>query len=50
MKRAPAHERYWLDEQDPRELRRRATDLAKDGHPALAQQLNQRADELDDRQ
>lgn len=36
-------EKYWLDETDPRELRRRADDLEKDGLLAMAHELRRRA-------
>lgn len=40
-------ERYWLDETDPAELRRRADDLLADGHWGLSAQLQERADKLE---
>ena len=36
-------ERYWLDETDPAELERRATDWEATAHYALAAQFRQRA-------
>lgn len=36
-------ERYWLDETDPRELERRADDLASSGLWAMADMLKERA-------
>lgn len=41
------NERFWLDETDPSELRRRAADLERDGLLAAARTLRDRADELD---
>lgn len=40
-------ERFWLDELDPAELRRRANDLARDGLLAVAEQFRARANELE---
>lgn len=42
-------ERYWLDETDPAELRRRANDWEATSHHGLAQQFRERADELERR-
>ena len=40
-------ERFWLDETEPSELRRRAEDLEGDGLLAMARALRGRADDLD---
>ena len=42
-------EKFWEDEKDPSELRRRAEALNRDCLFALAAQLNDRADFLDGR-
>jgi hypothetical protein len=43
-------EKFWLEEDDPAELRRRANDLIGDGFFAIGQQLLDRAAWLDERQ
>ena len=40
-------ERYWLDETDPGELRRRAQDLRSDGLFAMAEEFRWRANYLE---
>jgi len=40
-------ERYWLDETDPAQLRRRADDFEAEHHLGLASQLRERAEELE---
>ena len=40
-------EKFWQDETDPKELRRRAEDLRRDGLWAAAQQLEDRARQFD---
>ena len=40
-------EKFWLDEVDPKELRRRARDLRRDGLYAAATQLEERARQLE---
>jgi hypothetical protein len=39
-------ERFWLDEDDPKELERRARDLERDGFIAAARELRLRAAQL----
>ena len=39
-------EKYWQDENDPSELLRRAEDLRREGHLAMAEQLLFRARQL----
>jgi hypothetical protein len=43
-------ERFWLEETDPWELRRRARDFEATSHFGLAEQFCQRADELESAQ
>lgn len=41
-------ERFWLDEWNPDELRRRAKDLDRDGLKALATDFRRRAHDLEE--
>lgn len=47
MRHAVPTERYWLDETDPAELRRRARDWDATAHFGLAEQFRERANQLE---